>query len=72
MREELLNKIRQFAKRQDIFFRKIERENFPIYWLDAQKNPIEEGSALIETFLDDKPLPPVAFKLSDITNRPSR
>lgn len=72
MRTQLLNKIRQFAKRQDIFFRKIERENFPIYWLNAQKNPIEEGSALIETFLNDKPLPPVAFRLSDITNSPSR
>lgn len=72
MRTQLLNKIRQFAKRQDIFFRKIERENFPIYWLDAQKDPVGEGAKLIETFLNDLPLPPVPFKLSDITNRPSR
>ena len=68
MRTQLLNKIRQFAKRQDIFFRKIERENFPIYWLDAQKNPVDDASKLIKTFLANEPLPPVPFKLSDITN----
>ncbi len=33
MRILLLNKIRQFVKRQDIWFRKFEREGFPIQWL---------------------------------------
>ena len=72
MKTELLNKIRQFAKRQDIFFRKIERENFPIHWLDAGKDAFAEGAALIEKFLQNIPLPPPAFKLSDIKNKPSR
>ena len=39
MRDILLNKIRQFAKRQDIFFRKMERDGIPIYWLNEGKEP---------------------------------
>lgn len=68
MRTQLLNKIRQFAKRQDIFFRKIEREGFPIYWLDAQNDPIAQAEVLIKSFLAGETLPPVPFKLSDIVN----
>ena len=68
MRTELLNKIRQFAKRQDIFFRKIERENFPIHWLDARENIVENAKKLITLFLADNPLPEPDFKLSDIKN----
>lgn len=68
MRSQLLNKIRQFAKRQDIFFRKLERENFPIHWLDAQQNIVEKAQNLISLFLADSPLPPPEFKLSDIKN----
>lgn len=68
MRTELLNKIRQFAKRQDIFFRKIERENFPIHWLDARENIFENAKTLVNMFLENKTLPQVQFKLSDIKN----
>ena len=51
MRTELLNKIRQFAKRQDIFFRKIEREGFPIHWLDAEQDIFADASSLVEKFI---------------------
>jgi tRNA dimethylallyltransferase len=34
MYNELLNHIRQFAKRQDIWFRKLEREGHVIHWLE--------------------------------------
>ena len=33
MRETLLAKIRQFAKRQDCWFRKLEREGHPVHWI---------------------------------------
>lgn len=33
MHEQLLNHIRQFAKRQDIWFRKMEREGLKIHWI---------------------------------------
>lgn len=39
MRNTLLCRIRQFAKRQDIFFRKLEREGHDIYWLKAGREP---------------------------------
>lgn len=66
MRDILLNKIRQFAKRQDIFFRKMEREGHVIHWL--KQGNFDEAVKLIELFLQNKPLPPVEFKLCDIIN----
>ena len=66
MRDILLNKIRQFAKRQDIFFRKMEREGHVIHWL--KQGNFDEAVKLIELFLQEKPLPPVEFKLCDIIN----
>ena len=66
MRDILLNKIRQFAKRQDIFFRKMEREGHVIHWL--KQGDSAEASELIKLFLQNKPLPPVEFKLCDIIN----
>ena len=66
MRDILLNKIRQFAKRQDIFFRKMEREGHVIHWL--KQGNFDEAVKLIELFLQDKPLPPAEFKLCDIIN----
>lgn len=68
MYDTLLNKIRQFAKRQDIFFRKIEREGHNIYWLKGQEDIFGKSCNLIRKFLNDESLPPVGFKLSDITN----
>jgi len=66
MRTSLLNKIRQFAKRQDIFFRKIEREGHQIYWLKEGKEP--DPFKLLDDFLNDRPLPPVTFRLCDHKN----
>ena len=68
MRQELLNKIRQFAKRQDIFFRKIERENFPIHWLDARNDIFSNAVNLVELFLSDRQIPAPEIVLSNITN----
>lgn len=64
MREKLLIKIRQFAKRQDIWFRKMEREGLNIYWVDSNRQP--DPFKLIETFLANGELPPPMVKLKDI------
>jgi tRNA dimethylallyltransferase len=64
MREKLFIKIRQFAKRQDIWFRKMEREGMKIYWLDeAHRN---DATQLVEMFMAGEPLPPPAFSIKDI------
>ncbi|MBS1369837.1 MAG: tRNA dimethylallyltransferase [Lentisphaeria bacterium] len=64
MRNTLLCRIRQFAKRQDIFFRKLEREGHRIHWLKAGGEP--DPCALVEAFLNGEPLPEPAFRLCDI------
>lgn len=69
MRNQLLNKIRQFAKRQDIFFRKLEREGHLIHWLKAGKEPAPE--LLIRDFLNGKKIAEPAFRLCDHHNPPS-
>ena len=66
MRDILLNKIRQFAKRQDIFFRKMEREGHVIHWL--KEGNFDEAVNLIQLFLQGEALPPPEFKLCDIIN----
>ena len=69
MRTQLLNKIRQFAKRQDIFFRKLEREGHQIHWLYEGKQPDPEQ--LITDFLNGKKIADPAFRLCDHKNPPS-
>jgi tRNA dimethylallyltransferase len=69
MREQLLNKIRQFAKRQDIFFRKLEREGHMIHWLEAARKPDPES--LITDFLQNKKIAEPSFRLCDHINPPS-
>ncbi len=64
MREELLCKIRQFAKRQDSWYRKIEKDGFPIYWLSPEK--LDEAESLVRDFLAGKELPPPEIRLSEI------
>ena len=64
MRQSLLDKIRQFAKRQDIFFRKIERSGQEIFWCRKGKEP--DPFELVELFLENKALPPVTFRLADV------
>ena len=69
MRDTLLNKIRQFAKRQDIFFRKMEKEGHVIHWL--LRGDFSAAEELTRRFLLGEPLPPPEFRLTDIVN-PSR
>jgi len=64
MRDQLLFAIRKFAKRQDIWFRKMEREGLDIYWLDdASRNQAPE---LVEKFLAGAALPPPSIRISEI------
>jgi tRNA dimethylallyltransferase len=64
MRQSLLDKIRQFAKRQDIFFRKIERSGQDIFWCREGKAPDPEE--LVRKFLAGETLPEITFRLADV------
>ena len=65
MRSELLNKIRQFAKRQDSWFRYIERRGIPIYWFTPEKD-WDKVIALGEKFFAGEELPEPEKRLSEI------
>ena len=64
MRDKLLIKIRQFAKRQDIWFRKMEREGHTIHWLP--EGNFEQGKQLVEDFLAGRELPEPQLQIKDI------
>ena len=64
MRQNLLDKIRQFAKRQDIFFRKIERSGQEIYWCREGKVP--DPAELVKKFTANETLPEITFRLADV------
>jgi tRNA dimethylallyltransferase len=64
MRDTLLVKIRQFAKRQDIWFRKMEREGSVIHWIEQGNEA--EAAALVGDFLQNRPLPAPRIRLSEI------
>lgn len=64
MREQLFISICQFCKRQDIWFRKMEREGKTIHWLPAGDR--ELASQLTQLHLQGKPLPPPKIQLKDI------
>ena len=67
--EELLIRIRQFAKRQDVWFRKMEKSGFPIHWL-GEEDKFEEASNLVSRFLDNQSLPEPSIKISEIIYGP--
>jgi tRNA dimethylallyltransferase len=69
MKEKLLFKIRKFAKSQDIWFRKIEREGTVIHWLE--KGDRDEAETLLRGFLDGKRLPEPQIRLKDIHYGPT-
>ncbi len=69
MRSNLLNRIRQFAKRQDIFFRKLERDGVDIHWVE--RGCEETSVRLVEAFLSGSDIPAPAFRLADHKNPPS-
>ena len=64
MRKQLLEKIRQFAKRQDIWFRKMEREGKAIYWV-KEGDPIQ-ADALVDAFLRNREIPAPEIRISEI------
>ena len=66
MRRTLLDRIRQFAKRQDIFFRKIEREGHAIHWIP--RGDFDSALDLARRFLAGEVLPPPVFRLADHKN----
>lgn len=66
MRRTLLDHIRQFAKRQDIFFRKMEREGVDIHWL--KEGSRERAEQLTAMFVAGEPLPEPDFRLKDFAN----
>ena len=59
----LLARIRQFAKRQDSWFRNMERNGIGIYWFPPEDTA--PALALAEKFLAGMPLEEPAFKLSE-------
>ena len=63
--DKLLIQIRKFAKRQDIWFRKIENSGQVIFWLN-EENKFSQALDLTELFLTDKPLPKPDLKISEI------
>lgn len=65
MREALLAKIRQFARRQDIWFRKIEKAGHNIYWI--REGNIGESCSLVSRFLEGKSLEEPKIRISEIT-----
>jgi tRNA dimethylallyltransferase len=64
MRDQLLIKIRQFGKRQDIWFRKMERAGHIIHWIP--EGDMGQASEIVELFLADKPIPEPEIKIAEI------
>ncbi|MGL4853976.1 MAG: tRNA (adenosine(37)-N6)-dimethylallyltransferase MiaA [Lentisphaeria bacterium] len=65
MHDQLLIKIHQFVKKQDIWLRKMEREGSDIYWLPGGDRSL--AFLLIDKFMEDKALPTPVIRISDIT-----
>ncbi len=63
MKETLKSKIRQFAKRQDIWFRKLENQGWKIHWMRPEE--YERAENLVSLFLESETLPEPAFKISE-------
>jgi len=68
MRRTLLNRIRQFAKRQDIFFRKMERAGVKIHWLRSY-DKCAEATSLVRRFQAGEAMPEPDFRLADFASR---
>ncbi len=69
MVEGLEARIRQFAKRQDIWFRKMEREGGCIHWL-AGEGREKRALGLIGAFLANRELPEPELRMMNITYAP--
>ena len=66
---QLLIKIRQFAKRQDIWFRKMEKNGHVIHWLGEDEKLIQ-AEKLIKSFLAGEKLPEAKLRISEIIYGP--
>ena len=64
MRDILLAHIRQFCKRQDGWFRKLERDGHRIYWI--REGNLEEATVLVAQWLAGNPLPEPTIRLNNI------
>jgi len=67
--DQLLIKIRQFAKRQDIWFRKMEKAGHVIHWL-TEEDKLEQAERLTKLFLNGDTLPEPDLKMSELTYGP--
>ena len=63
LRDTLAARIRQFCKRQDIWFRKMEREGKTIHWI--REGDVRQAASLVGRFLNGLPLPPPSIRLKD-------
>lgn len=63
MHDQLYAKICQFAKRQDSWFRKFEKDGCAIHWLGPDR--IDEAERLCRDFLAGRPVPKPVFRLSE-------
>ena len=68
MVEKLLIHIRRFCRAQDIWFRKMEREGRPIYWIPG--GDYAPAAELVSTFLASAALPSPTLRLDDIRYGP--
>lgn len=64
MTEQLYAKICQFAKRQDSWFRRFERDGHTIYWV--KPNELDKALSLCNDFLANRTLPIPTFRLDEI------
>lgn len=64
MREQLLFQIRKFAKRQDIWFRKMERAGKMIHWIE--NGDLNKAEKLINDFLAGRQINPPQIKMVNI------
>ncbi len=66
--ERLLASIRRFCKAQDCWYRRFERDGWPIHWLP--EGDFARAAELVERFLAGRELPPPALRLQDIRYGP--
>ena len=67
--DHLLIKIRQFAKRQDIWFRKMEKAGHVIHWL-TDDDKLQQAEKLLKIFMEGGELPEPDLKMSELTYGP--
>jgi tRNA dimethylallyltransferase len=51
MIQKLRSAIQQFAKRQETFFRRMEKNGVAIYWLDGQGEPFAELCRVVDELM---------------------